>query len=94
MSEGALSHRKGYFLHCQPNPWPLLIIVVVVIIIVLIKVNVLPSWGRRPHPAIVLAAACRPFLGGEEIYDCCDDSTVFGLPVIPVHRSRVADFFL
>lgn len=89
MSEGAVSHRKGSSFHSQPNAQTLLIIVVV-----LIEVNVPPSWGRRPRPAVVLAAACRPFLGGDKVYDGCDDSTVFGLAVIPVHRSRVTDFLL
>lgn len=78
--------------HSQPkNIQPLLIIIVIIIVI---EVNVLSSRGRRPRSAITLSAACRLLLGGDEVYDGCDDRTVFGLTVLPVHRSRVTNFLL
>lgn len=90
MSEGAVS-SKASSVHCQPNAQTLLIIVVVVVII---EVRVPSAGGRRPRPAVVLAAACRPFLRSDEVYDGRDDSAVLGLAVLPIHRSRVTDFVL
>lgn len=90
MSEGAVS-PKASSLHCQPNARTVLIIVVVIIII---EVRVPSTGGRRPRPAVVLAAACGPFLGSDKVYDGRDDSAVFGLAVLPIHRSWVTDFVL
>lgn len=54
--------------------------------------NVLSSWG--PRSVIAPIAACRLLLGGDEVYDGCDDGAVFGLPVLPVHGSGVANLLL
>lgn len=79
------------FFHSRPKSWPLLIIVIIILVI---EVNVLPSRGRRPRSAMAFSAACRLLLGGDEVYDGCDHSTVFGLTVLPVHRSWVTNFLL
>ena len=90
-SKDVVSHFRGSSVPIWPKTWPRLI---VVIIIIVIEVNVLSSRGRRPRSAIAFSAACGLLLGGDEVYDGCDDSTVFGLTVLPVYRSRVTDFLL
>lgn len=84
MSKDTVSHRI-----CS-NAWLLLIVIVVVVI----EEKVFSSWGRRPRPVVVFTAACGLLLGGDEVYDGRDDSAVFGLTVVPVHGSWIADFLL
>ena len=83
--------KKGSSLHSQPKTRPLLIIVVIVVVI---EMHVLSSRGRRPRSVVAFSAACRLLLGGDEVYDGCDDSAVFRLTVLPVYRSRVTNFLL
>lgn len=90
LSEDAVIHFTGSALYIRPKPWPLLIIVIVVVI----EVKVLSSRGRRPRSVVAPCAACRLLLGGDEVYDGCDDSAVFGLAVLPVHGSGVTNFLL
>lgn len=63
----------------------------IIVVISIIEVNVLSFGGGRPRPA---TAARSPLLGGDEVYDGGDDSAVFGLTVLPVHRGWIADFLL
>lgn len=90
MSKDAGSNFMASSFQRQPNLYPLLIIVIIFVI----EVNMLASWGRRPRSAIAPTAACGLLLGRDEVYDGCDHSTVFGLTVLPVYRSRITNFVL
>lgn len=72
------------------------LIIVIVIIVVVIEVDVLSpgSGGPRSSVACTVSAARGLLLGGDEVYDGCNDSAVFGLTVVPVHRSGVTDLLL
>ena len=87
-----VSHFQSSSLHRQPNTRPHLIIIVIIIVVV--EAHVLSSGGRRPRSVVSLRAACRLLLGGDEVYDGCDDGTVFGLAALPVDWSGVTDLFL
>ena len=45
-------------------------------------------------PLSLVAPRSPLLLGGDEVYDGRDDGAVLGLPVVPVHRGRVADLLL
>lgn len=66
----------------------------IVLVVLIIEAGVLSSRGRRPRLAVALGAAGGLLLGGDEVYDGRDDGTVFGLAVLPVHGSGVADLLL
>lgn len=60
--------------------------------LVVIKVKVLSPRGRRS--VVTSAAAGELLLSGDEVDDGADDCAVFGLTVLPVHRSRSLNFLL
>lgn len=69
--------------------WGFLLIIIIFILIipaVSSEVSVSPSVVRRP--------SCRFLLGGDQVNDGRDDSTVFGLQVFPIHWRRRLDFVL
>lgn len=86
--QSVISHAL-FFIASQKNNNLLVIVVIIVL-----EVDALSSGGRRPCSAIALSAACGLLLSSDEVYDGCDDCTVFGLTVLPVHRSGVTNFLL
>lgn len=64
----------------------------VLLVVIVIEVKVLSSWGRRT--VVTSAAAGKLLLRGDEVDNGADDCAVFGLTVLPVHRSRILNFLL
>lgn len=59
----------------------------VLVLVTIIVVVILVTSSRGSVPRVNVG----PLLGGDEVYDGCDDSTVFGLAVAPVHRGGASD---
>lgn len=64
----------------------------VLLVVIVIEVKVLSSRGGRT--VVTSAAAGELLLSGDEVDDGADDCAVFGLTVLPVHRSRILNFLL
>lgn len=50
--------------------------------------------SRGGRTVVTSAAAGELLLSGDEVDDGADDGAVFGLTVLPVHRSRILNFLL